>query len=82
MFIDGYSWYIIGLGMHDNNWANTVLLLFERAVDETGLPGRVRGDHGRENVRVAQRMEELHGPGRNSFIFGWYGVPHDRIFLH
>ena len=72
MFIDGHSRYVTGLGVHDNNRADTVLELFLGSVDETGLPSRARGDHGGENIAVAKYMEERRGPGRNSYIWGRY----------
>lgn len=68
--IDGYSCQIMYLACRDRNRANTVLALFIKAVDEMGLPSRVRSDRGRENVDVALFVLQhpLRDPGRGSFI--------------
>jgi hypothetical protein len=50
--------------------AETVLSCFLEAIQEYGIPSRVRTDHGGENVRVWEFMEEQRGPGRSSYIAG------------
>ena len=47
-----------------------MLQLFLDAISVHGTPSRVRGDHGTENVRVAEWMEENRGGGRGSYIWG------------
>nr|VWO95326.1 Zn(2)-C6 fungal-type domain-containing protein [Ganoderma boninense] len=59
-----------GLRASDNNRADTVLGLFLDAVHQYHVPSRVRGDHGVENLRVAEYMEDFRGPGRGSYIWG------------
>jgi hypothetical protein len=55
-----------------NNRASTVFGVFTNAVDEYGIPSRVRGDCGGENVRIAVWMVMHQGPGRGSFMWGSY----------
>lgn len=71
-FVDGCSRLVTGIRAHNNNRADTVLDLFLESVEEHGLPSRVRGDPGTENVLVCQYMEEVRGIGRGSYIWGRY----------
>ena len=55
-----------------NNRAETVLSAFLKAVDEFGLPARIRIDKGRENVLAAEYMlgHPDRGPEQYSVIAG------------
>lgn len=68
--IDGYSRLIMFLKASPNNYASTVLLSFMSAVQEFGLPSRIRIDRGGENVMVSRYMLENRGLGRQSVIAG------------
>ncbi|KAF7364508.1 hypothetical protein MVEN_00319500 [Mycena venus] len=86
-FVDGKSQFVTTIHASNNNRADTVLDVFLCAVAEHGLPSRMRGDHGTENVLVAAYMEENRGVVRGSYIWGrsvhntqierlWYDVTH------
>ena len=53
-----------------SNSADTVLQAFLQAVNNHGLPSRVRGDRGGENLKVAMFMIQQWGLNRASFMFG------------
>ena len=90
--IDGYSRRLTYLKCSTNNEAGTVFSLFENAIQEFGVPMRVRADHGGENVDVAWFMISERGPGRGSFIAGkschnqrierfWHDLFHGCLFI-
>ena len=73
-FIDGYSRLITGLQASNNNLAQTVMDVFWVAAQIYGVPSRMRGDHGVENLILAAYMEEVRGTHRGSYIWGRYVV--------
>eukprot|EP00794_Sanderia_malayensis_P008561 gene8561-9477_t len=48
--IDGYTRMIVFLACSNNNRAETVFTSFHGAVQQFGLPSRVRSDKGKENL--------------------------------
>ena len=72
--VDGYSRLSVFLHASCNNRATTVLGLFTKAVEEYGLPSRVRCDKGGKNYEVGWFMlnHPNRGPGRGSIIAGMY----------
>ena len=69
--IDGFTRFITYLKCSTNNKSKTVLQLFQQAIEVNNVPSRVRGDRGGENVLVADKMIELRGVGRNSYLGEW-----------
>ena len=68
--IDGYSRLVVFLSYSDNNRAETVYSHFLAAVQQHGLPSRVRSDQGGENLQVALHMIRYRGTNRNSMLVG------------
>lgn len=68
--IDGYSRLIVFLHCSNNNKSSTVYKHFLKAVQQYGLPSRVKSDQGKENTMVAQHMLENRGINRGSMIVG------------
>lgn len=61
---------ILYVACRNNNKAETVLDLFQNAVQRWGLSSRVRSDYGTENYDVANYMIQNRGEGRGSIIIG------------
>ena len=68
--IDGYSRMIVYLKCSNNNKSETVLICFNEAIVKFGIPNRVRGDRGGENIKVAEWMIRQKGTNRGSYIGG------------
>uniref|UniRef100_A0A1A8AUB6 Integrase core domain-containing protein n=2 Tax=Nothobranchius furzeri TaxID=105023 RepID=A0A1A8AUB6_NOTFU len=77
--IDGFSRKIMYLDASTDNKASTALGLFLGSVEKNGLPLRVRGDQGVENVDIARYMFTVFLPRLQlelcSFIHGWNNHP-------
>jgi hypothetical protein len=69
-FIDGYSRCLMSMRASNNNRADTVLDVFLAGVGQYGVPSRVRGDHGAENIQVAAYMNHYRGRHRSSYLWG------------
>ena len=68
--IDGFSRTVIYLTSSDNNKACTHLESFLLGTIAYQVPSRVRGDHGGENVLIADWMLANVGANRHSFLTG------------
>lgn len=68
--IDGFSRLITFLQASDNNFAQTVGILFTESVRELGMPSRIRTDRGGENVITGSIMEDIRGRQRGSWLRG------------
>lgn len=68
--VDGKSRFIYMMDVATDNRSSTVLALFLNSVRMYGIPSRVRGDFGSENVKVCEFMEFHNGPNRGSYIAG------------
>ena len=66
--IDGYSRVVLYIKCSTNNRASTVFTLFLDAVQQHGLPSRIRVDQGGENAFVVRHMLEVHGEERRSVL--------------
>lgn len=58
------------LKISNNNRAETVFRAFIQAVEEYGVPKRVRPDKGSENIKVAEYMFQQRGIESKPFIAG------------
>lgn len=67
---DGFSRLPVMLSCTDNNKAETILRCFLGAVDEFGLPNRIRTDKGMGNVAIANYMISKRRANGGSAIVG------------
>ena len=81
-FADGKSHLVACLHINNNNRAETVLLTFHEACAQHGTPSHVCGDHGTENIKVAEWMEENRGPGQGSYIWGRWDIYWESYWSH
>ena len=68
--IDGRTRTITWIQIANDNLATTPLRCFREAIKEYGVPSRMRGDYGGENVLVADAMIQLRGTNRGSYLCG------------
>uniref|UniRef100_A0A8C2AGH5 Integrase catalytic domain-containing protein n=2 Tax=Cyprinus carpio TaxID=7962 RepID=A0A8C2AGH5_CYPCA len=68
--IDGYSRLVVFLKASSNNRSDTVFQSFVEAIDQYGLPSRVRCDNGGENNAVCLFMNVFRGFTRGSALRG------------
>ena len=68
--IDGYSRMVVYLFCSTNNKSVTVYNLFTKAIEEYGVPSRIRSDKGGENMLVCHYMVSYRGTDRGSHIAG------------
>ncbi|CAM4555710.1 unnamed protein product [Leuciscus chuanchicus] len=68
--IDGFSRLVTFLEASNNNRSSTVMEKFVEAVDQYGVPSRVRCDQGGENNAVCLFMEVFRGSDRGSALRG------------
>ncbi|XP_041838357.1 uncharacterized protein LOC121638006 isoform X2 [Melanotaenia boesemani] len=68
--VDGYSRKVMCLEAATNNTASTAFAAFKKATEIHGIPSRVRGDQGVENVDIARYMFTIRGTDRGSFMSG------------
>ena len=73
-FIDGSSRFVPGIDVQDNNRSATALAFLREVCAKHGVPSRMRGDHGMENIAMADFMERVRGLNRGSFIWGRYAI--------
>lgn len=67
---DGHTRAVVGLKAATNNTAATFFLLFIAACLKYGVPSRMRGDRGGENLIIAAWLCLHRGVGRGSFLWG------------
>lgn len=68
--IDGFSRTIPFIRCSTNNFASTVLSVFQEGVGKFGLPNRVRSDHGGENIEVWKYMLQTHNNNSDCVLTG------------
>lgn len=70
--VNGYSRLVVYLHCLNNNRAETVLQLFQSAINHYGIPSRLRTDKGGENIDVAMFVLQhpARGTERGSVITG------------